>query len=164
MNWWINQVPDSQACLAAAPATYSTVAPPTPPPLPLAGPARFFLHFLLKCTKKGAIPAFSYWKSQKKRENRPDIGVADLVERYKHNNNTKHSLRIGVGLVSLSGKTNRAPHTPHAISQKAARNRQQQALSAGSHCLWTHCRHLWRYSQQSPAREKSIFRPFLGGK
>lgn len=57
----------------------------------------------------------------------PDISVADLVERYKHNN-TKHSLRKGVDLVSLSGKTNRAPHTPQAISQKAARKRQQQAL------------------------------------
>ena len=32
---------------------------------------RFFLHFLFKCTKKGAISAFSYWQSQKKRENRP---------------------------------------------------------------------------------------------
>jgi hypothetical protein len=28
----------------------------------------FFLHFLVKWTKKGAISAFSYWKSQKKRE------------------------------------------------------------------------------------------------
>ena len=33
----------------------------------------FSLHFLLKCTKKGAMSAFSYWKSQKKRGNRPGI-------------------------------------------------------------------------------------------